>query len=304
MKLLVTGREGQLARSLAERAAAHENVTVATIARPELDLARPEAAGEALARAIEREEPDTVVSAAAYTAVDRAEEEPELARLVNAEAPGRLAAACARAGVPIVHISTDYVFDGTLDRPYREDDPVAPLGVYGRTKEEGERRVREANPDHVVLRTAWVTSPFGTNFVRTMLRLAQTRDRLSVVADQHGCPTSALDIADAIVAIVRRRLSEGEREGDTVHVANRGETTWAGLARHVFDRSRTLGGPFAAVDSISTSQYPTPARRPPNSRLDCSRLEEAYGVLMPSWGEAQTEIVQRLLAGDRKRVGQ
>ena len=293
MKVLVTGREGQVARSLAERGVA-AGVEVAFLSRPELDLGHMAAVEAATRAAIERERPDVLVSAAAYTAVDAAENDAETARAVNAEAPGRLASAAFAAGLPIVHVSTDYVFDGSLDRPYREDDPVAPLGVYGMTKEAGERGVREANADHAILRTAWVTSPFGKNFVKTMLHVAETRDELSVVADQHGNPTSALDIADGILA-VSRALVEGRGNAGTYHMSAAGEATWADLAEHVFAVSREAGGPYASVKRITTAEYPTPAARPANSRLDCVCIAEVFDVRLPEWRDSQAAIVRRLV---------
>ena len=294
MRLLVTGSQGQLARSLAERGAA-TGAELAFLARPVLDLAQPDMIAAAVDHAIARESPTLVVSAAAYTAVDRAEEDQATAMAVNGEAPGVIAAACARAGVPIVHVSTDYVFDGSLDRPYRPDDPVAPLGVYGRSKERGERAVREAMPDHAILRTAWVTSPFGNNFVRTMLRLAGDRDELRVVGDQHGSPTSALDLADAILRIAERVEAGAAPLGRTYHVAGRGETTWAGLAEHAMAVSADRGGPSARVTPITTAEYPTPAKRPANSRLDLSAFEAAFDCTLPHWRDAQAEVVWRIL---------
>lgn len=295
LRLLVTGRDGQVARALAERATG-SSIVVTHLARPDLDLSKVDGLAAVVRDAIDRARPDAIVSAAAYTAVDLAEDDAATARAVNAEAPGEIARAAGAAGLPILHLSTDYVFDGTLDRPYREDDPVAPLGVYGATKEAGERAVRDATSDHVILRTAWVVSPFGRNFVKTMLKLADTRDELSVVDDQRGCPTSAHDIAKAIV-LVAGALNRGGPFG-TFHMAAAGETTWAGLARAVFEESRALGGPTAHVTGIATHEYPTPARRPANSRLDCARLRTAFDVTMPPWRQSCAAIVRRLLSGD------
>ena len=283
-----------MARALAKRAPA-AGVEALFLARPELDLADGAQVEETARRALERTGVDVLVSAAAYTNVDGAEDDEAAARAINAEAPGALARAAKGAGVPIVHLSTDYVFDGRLDRPYREDDPVAPLGVYGRTKEAGERAVREAGGDHVILRTAWVTSPFGRNFVRTMLRLAETRDEVSVVGDQHGCPTSALDSAVARALTGSRAAI---RPSGTYHMTGAGEATWAELAEAVFAASRECGGPWARVRAIATSEYPTPTPRPANSRLDCSKLARDLDLALPLWQRSQTEIVRRLVGGE------
>ncbi len=269
-------------------------ITVIPVGRPALDLARPETIAPALAAA----GPDVVVNAAAYTAVDKAESEPDLAHAVNAVGAGAVAEAAARLGLPVLHLSTDYVFDGRLDRPYREDDPTGPLGTYGGSKLEGERRVAGANPRHVILRTAWVYAPFGANFVRTMLRLATSRDEVGVVADQRGCPTGALDIASALLAIAARVRTgaDGEPPFGLFHLTGGGEATWADVAEAVFVRSAALGGPTALVRRITTADYPTPAPRPANSRLDGSRLADVYGLTLPDWHASLDTCVTRLLA--------
>lgn len=290
MKMLVTGCQGQVARSLAERARG-ARVAIRLAGRPELDLCRP----ETIAAAVERHAPEVIVSAAAYTAVDRAETERELAWRVNAEAPGHLARAAAAAGIPIIHLSTDYVFDGSGERPWRETDATAPLGVYGRTKLAGEAAVIEAGGRHVILRTAWVYSPFGSNFLRTMLRLAEARDEIGVVADQVGNPTSALDIADGVMRVAANLLGERSPNATGVfHMAGSGETSWAGMAEHVFACSQECGLPSARVLPISTADYPTPAQRPANSRLDCTRLGECHGVTLPDWRASVRDVVARL----------
>jgi len=292
MKLLVTGREGQVARSLAERGAKY-GAEVVLVGRPELDLVDP----VSVQATVDRHAPDIVVSAGAYTAVDKAESEPELARLVNAGGAGHLARAAAAAGIPIIHLSTDYVFDGSGERPWRETDATAPLGVYGRTKLDGERQVADATSFHVILRTAWVYSPFGNNFVKTMLRLAETRDEVSVVADQIGNPTSALDIADAVLRVAANLQNDPSpaRTG-LFHMAGTGSTSWAGFAEHVFACQRELGRPAAKVRPIGTADYPTPAMRPANSRLDCTKLAECHGITLPPWQASVREVVGRLAA--------
>ena len=299
MRIAVTGRIGQVVQALLERGPAL-GVKVVAVGRPELnlaDLATIEPALRATA-------PDVVVSAAAYTAVDRAETEPELAQAVNARGAGAVAIAAAGLGVPVVHLSTDYVFSGELDRPYREDDQTGPTGAYGRSKLAGEAEVAAATARHVILRTSWVYSPFGANFVRTMLRLAQTREAVAVVADQHGSPTSAHDIADAVLRVCRN-ISERDGAGlyGTFHMAGTGYTTWAGFAEAIFAASRSQGGPAARVQPIPTAAYPTPARRPANSRLDCTKLRAVHGVALPKWEPSVARCVSRLVAPAHKEQG-
>ena len=294
MRIAVTGRDGQVVSAFLDIAAS-EGVEVIAVGRPDLDLAAPATVLPALQAA----RPDVVVSAAAYTAVDKAESEPEVARAINQEGAEAVAAAAARLGVPVIHLSTDYVFDGAATRPYREDDPTGPLGVYGRSKLLGERAVAAVNPRHVILRTAWVYSPFGANFVRTMLRVAGSRDEVSVVADQQGCPTSAIDIARAVIAVARR-VGPGSVDAapdlfGTFHLTGRGEAVWADVAEAVFARSAALGGPTARVKRIGTADYPTPARRPANSRLDGGKLAHVYGLVLPAWRESLDGCVTRLV---------
>jgi len=293
MRIAVTGRHGQVARALAERAAA-ASLQVVTLARPEIDLARPEEIAAALAGL----KPDAIVNAAAYTAVDQAESEPEMAHAINAEGAGAVARAAASLGVPIVQLSTDYVFDGSLDRPYRENDPTGPLGVYGASKLAGERAVAQATPDHVILRTSWVVSPFGKNFVRTMLTLARQRNEIRVVSDQLGAPTNALDIADGIVAVLRNlqaKPAAPELRG-VFHMTGGGSTNWAEFAETIFALSKAAGGPSARVIPIPTTDYPTPARRPANSRLDNARIAATHGVRLPDWRSSLPPCIERLLA--------
>lgn len=295
MRLLVTGRDGQVATSLALRAAADPRLEIVNVGRPQIDLARP----DTLRGVVAAVQPDIVVSAAAYTAVDQAEDEPELAMAVNATAPGVLAAEAAAANVPIIHLSTDYVFSGDGDLPYSEDDATGPRSVYGKTKLAGEHAVADASPRHIILRTAWVYSPFGKNFVRTMLRLAADRDVVSVVADQWGNPTSALDIAEGVFVVAARLLDRGAGAPYGIyHLAGTGSTHWAGLAAHVFDVSREAGGPFASVREITTADYPTKARRPANSRLATDRLHQAFGWQAPEWQASCAHVVRQLLGVD------
>jgi dTDP-4-dehydrorhamnose reductase len=291
VRILLIGRDGQLARSLAA-ATKPDGLELAAIERPEIDLAKP----ETIAPVFNRLAPDLVINAAAYTAVDRAEAEPELAHAVNAEGPGLVAAACARSGIPLIHISTDYVFDGTKSGPYFENDAVAPLGVYGRSKLEGERRVAGECARHVILRTAWLVSPYGHNFVKTMLRLAASRTDIGVVDDQTGNPTYAPHLAAGILAIAQRYRVRGANAvpWGIYHAAGSGEATWCGLAREIFQRSTDLGGVNAKVRPITTAEYPTPARRPPNSRLDCSKLARAFDLCLPDWRVGVAECLRSL----------
>ncbi|WJS99124.1 dTDP-4-dehydrorhamnose reductase [Novosphingobium humi] len=299
MRIAVTGKSGQVVTSLIDRAGM--GIEIIALGRPELDLGDPGSVGPAIAAA----RPDVVVSAAAYTAVDRAESEEEVAFAINGAGAGAVSAAARALGVPVIHISTDYVFDGTKPEPYVESDPVAPLGAYGRSKLAGERAVIAAAPDAVILRTAWVYSPFGANFVKTMLRLAQTRDELGVVADQIGNPTSARDIADAVLAIAFQLYNAPETAPRGIfHMTGTGEGSWADLAEVVFAASAALGGPSAQVRRITTADYPTPAARPANSRLCCDRLAGAYGLRPRPWREAVKPVVARLVKEEAGSVKQ
>ncbi len=292
-RMAVTGRAGQVARSLQERASRHADFEVILVGRPELDLAQPQSILGAL-RAVR---PDVIVSCAAYTAVDLAEKEVQFAEAVNAVAPGEVGRTAAVLNVPVIHLSTDYVFDGTKAGAYIESDPPAPVCVYGQTKQRGEEAISSATDNCAILRSAWIYSPFGRNFVRTMLTAAQSRGRLSVVADQTGNPTSALDLADGILAVARNLLLSADRTlRGTFHMAGQGAASWADLAEEVLKASQRVGGPFATVERIPSSQYPTPARRPANSRLDCTRLAEIHGVRLPSWRNAIATVVERLLS--------
>jgi dTDP-4-dehydrorhamnose reductase len=294
VKVLVTGREGQLARGLVETAGA--GVQVVTIGRPDLDLADE----KSVTAVVARERPDVVVNTAAYTAVDKAETEPAVAHAVNALGAEHVAKACAANAVPMIHISTDYVFDGTKGGPYVEDDPTAPVNVYGRTKLEGEQRVAKACERHLILRTAWVHSPWGVNFVKTMLRLAATRPTIGVVDDQQGSPTYAPHLAAVVLAIAARLAADpaGMHWG-VYHAVGGGETTWFGFAREIFRRAAEQGLPAAEVDAIAAAAYPTPARRPANSRLNCDRLRHSLGLELPEWPAGIQDCVARLAESAR-----
>ena len=297
MRILVTGRHGQVAQSLAERAAHHEDLELLFAARPEVDLAQ---AG-AIAAAIESARPDAVINAAAFTEVDRAEDEPERAFRINADAAGEAAAAAARIGCPIIHLSTDYVFDGMAKTPYGEGAATNPLNVYGASKLLGEERVRAASDRHLIVRTAWLVGPFGKNFVKTMLRLAGDRDEIKVVADQFGCPTDTLMLADAILAIVRTWQAGAPDAGlgQTFHVAGKGACSWADLARRVMATSVAAGGAGARIIDIPTSEYPTKAHRPAYSVLDTHLFERSFDVVIPDWQVSIDAVVRRLVSDAR-----
>jgi len=285
MKLLVTGGTGQVGEAL-RRLAPELGVTVIAPGRDTLDLSKP--ATIRLPDGI-----DGVINSGAYTAVDKAESEGALAVTVNAEAPGVLAAEATKQGLPIVQLSTDYVFDGTKPEPYVETDPVNPMSVYGLGKEAGERAVRDANPRHVVMRTSWVYAVHGNNFVKTMLRLGRERDQLRVVADQTGAPTLADDIARAAVACLKG-LRDGKPAG-TYHYTAEGATTWHGLASRIWDIAGPRLGRAPKIEPIPTSGYPTPAMRPQNSRLDCAKIVATFGVVRRPWEQALDETLSRLL---------
>lgn len=291
MKLLVLGAGGQVGRDLC-RLRWPDGYRLVALDRDGIDIAD----GDAVFGLVERERPDCVINAAAYTAVDRAESEPDAAWAANCSGPANLAAACLEAGIPLLHLSTDYVFDGTKAGPYREEDPVNPLGVYGKSKEAGDRAIREALPAHVILRTAWVYSPHGHNFVKTMLRLGAERPVLRVVADQTGSPTSAADIAGAIREVVRHIDADKPCWG-TYHFTGAGAVTWHGFAEAIFAEAAPWRGPRPRVEAIATSEYPTPARRPANSVLDCAKIGEAYGIAPRPWRAALADVVRELFDG-------
>ena len=282
MMVLVFGRTGQVATELARRMPT--DITPTFLGRDRANLSDP----AACAAAIAAHPADAVINAAAWTAVDRAEAEAAAATVVNGDAPAAMARACAARGIPFLHISTDYVFDGRGDAPFAPDHPTAPLNAYGRSKLAGEVGIRASGARHLILRTSWVVSAQGANFVKTMLRLGRERDSLTVVADQTGAPTPAAAIADALV-ICARAMAAGHK-GGTYHFAGQPDTTWAAFARAIMAEA---GLPCRIAD-IPSSAYPTPARRPQNSRLDCSSLTRDFGIARPDWRVALTGIVKEL----------
>jgi dTDP-4-dehydrorhamnose reductase len=293
MNVLLTGASGQLGTELARRGPASRHA-LSAVDQGDLDFARP----DGIAAWIAARRPEAVVNTAAYTQVDRAESEPELAFAVNARAPREIARACRDLGIPLIHISTDYVFDGSRRTPYAETDPVCPVNVYGRSKAEGEAGVRALLDRHIIVRTAWLYSAVGANFLKTMVRLARERDELRVVCDQTGAPTRAADLAAAILRILDRIESGAEVPWGTYHFVGAGETTWFGFAE------RIVGGlaayhpaPRARVVPITTAEYPTAARRPAYSVLDCRLIAERFGIIPPPWGPGVAETLRELLSG-------
>ena len=288
--ILITGGAGQVGLELA-RAQWPAQVRLHMPTRAELDLGDVDALRAAFAATPFR----AVINAGAWTAVDKAETEVAAAFAANAMGPAILAEVTRAAGLPLIQVSTDYVFDGSGERDYAETDPVGPLGVYGASKLAGEVAVRTGNPHSVVLRTAWVLSPHRANFLKTMLRLAADRPALRVVDDQTGCPTSARDIAEALKTIALRMIEDPEAPTGIFHFVNAGSTSWAGLAAEIMALSAARGGPFATVEGITTAEYPTPARRPANSRLDTQRITRDYGITPRPWQDAVAEIVAELI---------
>ncbi|MCR9177003.1 MAG: dTDP-4-dehydrorhamnose reductase [Alphaproteobacteria bacterium] len=289
MRVLVTGISGQVGGALMS-VTAPAGITLIGAGRDKLDLSRP----GSIAEAVSAMAPDIVVNPAAYTAVDQAETERDLAIVVNRDGPAALAEICGTLGIGLIHLSTDYVFDGSGARPYLPNDPIAPLGVYGASKEAGEAAIRDRLEDHLILRTAWVYAVDGKNFVNTMLRVGAQRDELKVVADQHGTPTAAEDIAAAILAILSAR-SAGSGVSGTHHYTASGATTWHGLAEAVFARAEPVWGRRPAVQAIPSSEYPTPAARPAYSVLDNSSLDNAVAVPRRDWRAAAEATVDLIL---------
>jgi dTDP-4-dehydrorhamnose reductase len=293
MRLYVIGGQGQVARSLREAAISDKDILFGSGQRPEIDLQRP----ASIARAMAEFRPDLVVNAAAYTAVDKAESEPDLAFALNRDGAAAVAMAAASKGVPVIHLSTDYVFDGRKTTAYVEADPANPQCVYGRSKLAGELAVAAANPRNIVLRTSWVYAPFGTNFVRTMLRLASEHDCLRVVDDQIGCPTYAPDIAGAIIAMAKLVVAGGWRPeyAGVSHLAGPDSLSWYEFATAIVRGGAARGGRFVPVQPISTSEYPTPAARPANSSLSTERLALVFGLRLKPLQSSLADCLDRLL---------
>lgn len=286
MKILITGRNGQLAQALQQRLAGLGQVHV--LGREQLDLAEP----ERIRQVVRELSPDLLVNAAAYTAVDQAENEPALAFAINATAPGVLAEEAARLGVPLLHYSTDYVFDGSKATPYTEDDAPNPLSVYGRSKLAGEQAIHAVGGAHLTLRTSWVYSLHGRNFLLTMQRLLQEKPQLRVVADQIGAPTWAGSLAASTLALIQRWQAGQAGAWGTYHMTAQGQTSWFGFAQAIGEHLKAQGRPCAQLLPIPSSEYSTPAQRPLNSRLDCSRLRQQWQVKQPDWRQALIECLK------------
>ena len=289
-KALVTGGTGQVGAAICATAARH-GFAVTAPPRDTLDLTKV----DEIVMAVDADDWAIIINCAAYTAVDKAQSEPALANAINRVAPGIFASEAARRSIPILHLSTDYVFDGSKAAPYVEDDLVYPLGVYGASKEAGEAAVRAYNPVHAIVRTAWVVSAGGGNFIDTMLRLASERDELGVVNDQIGCPTSARDIAEAVLTVATRLTEDGAKPTGTWHFVNSGRATWHDLAAFIFAEMTKKGMKVPTLRAITTAQYPTPARRPANSQLDTGRITRDFAIVPRDWQVAISEIVAERL---------
>jgi dTDP-4-dehydrorhamnose reductase len=291
-QIAVIGATGQVARAL-QRAAKASGVALVAAGRPQADIGD----SGSLERFFAAVRPSLVINAAAYTGVDKAESECAAAHTINCAGPAALAALCGSAGVPLIHISTDYVFDGTKRAPYVEDDACAPLSVYGRAKAEGEVAIRAACRRHVIVRTAWVYGPDGQNFLKTMLRLGAERDALRVVADQHGTPTSADHLAVALLDIAAAVTVAGEAATwGTYHLTAAGETTWHGFATEIFRLERDAGRRVPRLEAITTQEYPTPAVRPQYSVLDTRKIANTFGIALPPWQAGVADCIKRLSA--------
>ena len=293
--ILVTGGSGQLATALARRAADRVHV----VGRPDFDFDRP----ETLDRCLQETMPSLVINAAAWTAVDLAESEQAAAARANTEGPAHLARLCQAASIPLIHVSTDYVFDGGKGSPYVESDPTSPTGVYGRTKLAGEFAVAASCSKAVIARTSWVYAATGKNFVRTMLAAAERNPVLKVVGDQQGCPTAAADLADALLEVAVQLQMDWRAEfAGVFHVAGTGSTSWHGLAAATFQAASRHGRVAPELRAITTAEWPTPARRPADSRLNCDRLASVFGIVLPSWQRSLDDVVDAIVSGQKSEA--
>ncbi len=290
MKVVVFGANGQLGQEILLHARAR-GITATGIDLPEVDITR----SAPVAACVDVQQPDLVINAAAYTQVDRAESEPDLAHAVNCAGAGHIAAACADHDIPLIHLSTDFVFDGTKGQPYETDDPVAPLSVYGRSKADGEAAVRRRTGRHVIIRTSWLYGVYGQNFVKTMLRLAATESRIRVVDDQIGSPTCADHLADGLLTMAGRILASGGGPWGTYHFCGAGHTSWYGFAQTIFDITEAeFGLPAVKTVPVSTMEYPTPAQRPRYSVLSCRKTWNDFGLTPEPWQEGLSRTLKRL----------
>ncbi len=290
MKALILGSSGQVAHALK---ASSTYVQAIALGRPDIDLTD----AESVRAAIAAHRPDIVINAAAYTAVDKAESEAETAFALNRDGPAAAAKAAYEAGAAFLHLSTDFVFDGTKQAPYLESDPTSPLGVYGQSKHEGEWAVADAHRQAVIVRLSWVYGAHGANFAKTMLRLAADREEIGVVDDQRGRPTAAEDIAPALWTLARGLVAMGDSPHQLYHLGPQGEASWADFAAAIMDASKATGGPSAIIKRIMTADYPTPAKRPANSVLDCTRIQQDWGITLPQWEESCQRVVTEIVRG-------
>ena len=295
MRILLTGANGQVGWELAHRGG-QQGLEVLALDRSDLDITDPVLVN----KQVNRSAVSLVVNAAGYTAVDQAESEPELAFAVNRDGPACLASACEKAGIPLVHISTDYVFDGQKQGSYLETDPVSPLGVYGKSKAAGEVAVREHLPEHLILRTSWVYGIRGDNFVKTMLRLGREREVIQVVADQYGCPTYAADLAETILKIAAHVQAGRQGHWGTYHYCGKGVTTWQGFAEAIFNLARKyVPLKVRQIEAVTTAEYPAAAPRPANSVLDCSLLTSHFGVAPKPWNESLASMLHQIIPAQK-----
>ena len=291
MKLLCIGKTGQVAQALSERAKVRE-IDLISIGRPDLDLLDQ----TSIVSAIDAYGPNLIVNTAAFTAVDAAEQDETAAYALNRDAAAALAQIAAIRNIRLIHFSTDYVFDGTSEHPYTEDAPTNPLSVYGASKLAGERAVLDASVQNIVLRTSWIYSPFGRNFAKTMLRLANDRDIVKIVSDQRGSPTNAMDLADATLSLCEVLQDQAyAQRGGLFHMTSADSTDWAAFAQAIFEASSEMGGPTATVKPITSRDYPTPAQRPMNSRLSCEKLSSTFGISLPEWQKSLPSTIKRIL---------
>lgn len=297
MRILVTGANGQIGWELS-KGGAKRGFDILALDRATLDITDPSAVN----REVSGSGASVVVNGAAYTAVDQAESEPELAFAVNRDGPAYLASSCAEVGVPLVHISTDFVFDGEKQGPYLETDPISPLSIYGASKAAGEVAVRERLREHIILRTSWVYGAHGHNFVKTMLRLGREKEVVRVVADQHGCPTYAADMAETILAIAGQITRGREITWGTYHYCGKGVTSWYDFAEAILElASEYVSLKVKQVEAISTAEYPTQAKRPANSVLDCSLVERYFGIVCKPWKESLGRMLKQVFLAAQAR---
>jgi dTDP-4-dehydrorhamnose reductase len=292
MHVLVAGSNGQVGRELMGRGPRY-GITLAGVDIEDLDITD----SAAVLEKIRDMGPSMVVNAAAYTAVDRAETTAVTAYAVNRDGPRNLAKACAENGIPLIHISTDYVYSGTKKGAYFEDDPMVPAGVYAKSKAGGDREVAAGLKEHIILRTAWLYSIYGHNFVKTMLKLGHEKETIRVVDDQYGCPTDAADLAETILLIIRRIHENRQVSWGTYHYCGKGRTSWYGFAKKIFEISKNYDSfNLKTIHAVSTREYPTPATRPANSVLDCSKIENVFGLALLPWEESLSRMLKRLYA--------